>query len=112
VKMRGIKVGVVDGYRFAEGDDEAVSVTARIDEGVPVHTGAEAYIKRNLVTGIASVEIDNGPSDSPLLITALRAKATRSSPRAVRHRQGRHRGVEVGGKRRAGCGAHEHPAVR
>ena len=67
VKMRGIKVGVVDSYRFAVGGDEAVSVTARIDEGVPVHTGAEAYIKRNLVTGIASVEIDNGPSDSPLL---------------------------------------------
>jgi len=68
VKMRGIKVGVVDGYRFAKGGDEAVSVTARIDEGVPVHVGAEAYIKRNLVTGIASVEINNGPSDSPLLI--------------------------------------------
>jgi phospholipid/cholesterol/gamma-HCH transport system substrate-binding protein len=69
VKMRGIKVGVVDGYRFAEGDDEAVRVTARIDEGVPVHVGAAAYIKRNLVTGIAAVEIDNGPSDSPLLTT-------------------------------------------
>ncbi len=70
VKMRGIKVGVVAGYRFAQGGDEAVSVTARIDEGVPVHTGAEAYIKRNLVTGIATVEIDNGPSGSPLLTDA------------------------------------------
>jgi phospholipid/cholesterol/gamma-HCH transport system substrate-binding protein len=68
VKMRGIKVGVVDSYRFAVGGDEAVSVTARIDEGVPVHDGAEAYIKRNLVTGIASVEINNGPSDSALLL--------------------------------------------
>jgi phospholipid/cholesterol/gamma-HCH transport system substrate-binding protein len=68
VKMRGIKVGIVDGYRFARGGDEAVSVTARIDEGVPVHTGAVAYIKRNLVTGIAAVEIDNGPSGSPLLV--------------------------------------------
>ncbi len=67
VKIRGIKVGVVDGYRFAQGGDEAVSVTARIDEGVPVHDGAAAYIKRNLVTGIAAVEIDNGPSDKPLL---------------------------------------------
>jgi phospholipid/cholesterol/gamma-HCH transport system substrate-binding protein len=67
VKMRGIKVGVVDGYRFARGGDEAVSVTARIDEGVPIHVGAEAYIKRSLVTGIAAVEINNGPSASPLL---------------------------------------------
>ncbi|MFP5404285.1 MAG: MlaD family protein [Gammaproteobacteria bacterium] len=67
VKMRGIKVGVVDSYKFAKGGDEAVSVIARIDEGVPVHRGAVAYIKRNLVTGIASIEIDNGPSSSPLL---------------------------------------------
>lgn len=67
VKMRGIKVGVVDSYRFAQGGDEAVSVTARIDEGVPIHVGAEAYIKRNLVTGIASVEINNGPGSAPPL---------------------------------------------
>jgi len=67
VKMRGIKVGVVDGYRFSNKQEEAVAVTARIDEGVPVHTGATAFIKRNLVTGIAAVEITNGPSDSPLL---------------------------------------------
>lgn len=67
VKMRGIKVGVVDSYKFARGGDEAVSVTARIDEGVLVHQGVVAYIKRNLVTGIASVEIDNGPSAAPLL---------------------------------------------
>lgn len=70
VKMRGIKVGVVAGYRFSKGGDDAVSVTARIDEGVPVHEGAVAYIKRNLVTGIATVEINNGPGDSPLLIKA------------------------------------------
>ena len=67
VKMRGIKVGVVDSYRFAKGGDEAVSVIARIDEGVPVHQGAQAYVKRNLVTGIAAIEIDNGPGDNPLL---------------------------------------------
>jgi phospholipid/cholesterol/gamma-HCH transport system substrate-binding protein len=70
VKMRGIKVGVVDGYRFARGGDEAVSVVARIDEGVPVHQGASAFIKRNLVTGIATIEIQNGPASSPLLLKA------------------------------------------
>ncbi len=70
VKMRGIKVGVVDGYRFSSKQDEAVAVTARIDEGVPVHAGAAAFIKRNLVTGIAAVEIDNGPSDRPLINSA------------------------------------------
>jgi len=69
VKMRGIKIGVVDSYRFASGNDDAVSVLARIDEGVPVHEGAAAYIKRNLVTGIAAVEIRNGPIEAPLLAT-------------------------------------------
>jgi phospholipid/cholesterol/gamma-HCH transport system substrate-binding protein len=70
VKMRGIKVGVVDSYRFKKDkeDDEAVGVTARISEGVPVHAGAQAYIKRNLVTGIATIEINNGRSEEALLI--------------------------------------------
>lgn len=67
VKMRGIKVGVVDGYRFSNKQEEAVAVTARIDEGVPVHSGATAFIKRNLATGIAAVEITNGPIEGPLL---------------------------------------------
>lgn len=70
VKMRGIKIGVVDGYRFSSKQEEAVAVTTRIDEGVPVHVGATAFIKRNLVTGIAAVEITNGPTDGPLLNTA------------------------------------------
>ena len=67
VKMRGIKIGVVDGYRFANKGDEVVNVTARIDEGVPIHEGAAAYIKRNFVTGIATVEINNGPATEALL---------------------------------------------
>lgn len=70
VKMRGIKVGVVDGYRFSSKQEEAVAVTARIDEGVPIHDGATAFIKRNLVTGIAAIEITNGPTDGPLLSRA------------------------------------------
>lgn len=68
VKMRGIKIGVVDGYRFVEHDGEAVSVTARIESGVPVREGAVAYIKRSLVTGIASVEIRNGASGNATLV--------------------------------------------
>lgn len=75
VKMRGIKVGVVDSYRFVKDDDKAVSVTARVSEGVPVHAGAEAYIKRNLVTGIATIEINNGPADQPLLIDIPRKES-------------------------------------
>ena len=75
VKMRGIKVGVVDSYRFVQQDgQEAVSVTARVDEGVPVHQGAVAYITRNLVTNIAAVEIENGPVSGALLDDAPRGE--------------------------------------
>lgn len=67
VKMRGIKVGEVDSYRFVLGAQEAVSVRVRIDSGVPVRSSASAYIKRNLVTGIAAVEITNRDNVSPML---------------------------------------------
>ena len=67
VKMRGIKVGVVDGYRFAQGNEESVSVTVKVDAGVPVRSSAHAYVKRNLVTGIAAVEIANRDNTSPML---------------------------------------------
>jgi phospholipid/cholesterol/gamma-HCH transport system substrate-binding protein len=73
VKMRGIKVGTVDGYDFSSTRDEAVSVTARVDADLDVHRGAVAYIKRNLVTGIAAIEIVNGPNTAPRL-TATRGE--------------------------------------
>jgi phospholipid/cholesterol/gamma-HCH transport system substrate-binding protein len=69
VKMRGIKVGSVSGYDFASNRDEAVAVIARVDADLDVHQGAVAYIKRNLVTGIASIEIVNGPKTAPVLVT-------------------------------------------
>lgn len=70
VKMRGIKVGNVDGYDFASTKDEAVAVIARVDADLDVHRGAVAYVKRNLVTGIASIEIVNGPKTEPVLTAA------------------------------------------
>lgn len=67
VKMRGIKVGDVDSYRFVIGPQEAVSVRVKIDAGVPVRSSASAYVKRNLVTGIAGIEITNRDNVSPML---------------------------------------------
>lgn len=67
VKMRGIKVGEVDSYRFVIGALEAVSVRVKIDEGVPVRSSASAHVKRNLVTGIAAIEIINRDNTSPML---------------------------------------------
>ena len=67
VKMRGIKVGDVDSYHFVIGAQEAVSVRVKIDAGVPVRSSANAYVKRNLVTGIAAIEITNRDNTSPML---------------------------------------------
>ena len=69
VKMRGVKIGVVDRYRFATGGDDAVSVVVKVDAGVPVRENALAYVKRNLVTGLAAVEITNPDNTHPLLQT-------------------------------------------
>ena len=59
VKMRGIKVGVVTDYEFVSTPSEAVRVVIKIQEQTPVRQGAEAYVKRNVVTGLATIEISN-----------------------------------------------------
>lgn len=74
VKMRGIKVGEVDSYRFVIGSQEAVSMRVKIDAGVPVRTSANAHVKRNLVTGIASIEITNRDNVSPMLTSVNRGE--------------------------------------
>ena len=74
VKMRGIKVGDVDSYRFVIGAQEAVSVRVKIDAGVPVRSSASAYVKRNLVTGIAAIEITNRDNVSPMLTKVARGE--------------------------------------
>lgn len=65
VKMRGIKVGSVDSFHFDEGG--AVRVVVRIDSDVPVRTSAQAWVKRSLVTGLASIEVGNKNAEAPAL---------------------------------------------
>lgn len=67
VKMRGIDVGTVADFDFVNGREEAVAVIARVDADLDIHQGAEAYVKRNLVTGIAAIEIVNGPQTTAVL---------------------------------------------
>jgi phospholipid/cholesterol/gamma-HCH transport system substrate-binding protein len=69
VKLRGIKVGVVTDYAFVAGNKEAVRVNIKLDESTPIHINSQAYIKRNIVTGLATVEISNPDATSPLLTT-------------------------------------------
>lgn len=70
VKMRGIKVGSVTKYEFVSRPAEAVQVVIRVDENTPVRQGAQAYVKRNVVTGLATIELSNPAEQAPLLTEA------------------------------------------
>ncbi len=71
VKMRGIKVGVVDSYRFAGGGQDAVRMDVKVDQDTPIRSNAEAIVNRNIVTGVATIEIRNPDATSPLLTEVL-----------------------------------------
>jgi phospholipid/cholesterol/gamma-HCH transport system substrate-binding protein len=68
VKMRGIKVGMVSDFDFVSEPDEAVRVVIKVSDQAPVRQGAVAYVKRNVVTGLATIEIAN-PADNGKLLT-------------------------------------------
>jgi phospholipid/cholesterol/gamma-HCH transport system substrate-binding protein len=72
VKMRGIRVGMVQDLDFVSKPSEAVRVVIKVSEEAPVRQGAEAYVKRNVVTGLATIEITN-PPDHGQLLTAVPA---------------------------------------
>ena len=67
VKMRGIRVGVVSDFDFVSKPDEAVKVLIKVSEQAPVRQGAVAYVKRNVVTGLATIEITNPPDHAEFL---------------------------------------------
>lgn len=66
VRLRGVKVGKVQSYSFAR--DDAVEVLLDIREGTPVREGAQAYVERNIVTGLAAIEVVNPSTPAPLLL--------------------------------------------
>ncbi len=67
VKLRGIKVGEVSSYAFVPGSQDAVRVQIRINPATPIHADSRAVVDRNIVTGLAAIEITNPPSNSPLV---------------------------------------------
>lgn len=67
VKMKGIKVGAVTGFRISSRRPGSVEVLIRVDGSAPVRGSTRATIERQLVTGIASIRLVNGDEQSPLL---------------------------------------------
>ncbi|MDP2787291.1 MAG: MlaD family protein [Pseudomonadota bacterium] len=59
VRMQGIKVGKVADYIILPGQAKTVRVIIEVDARTPVWEGAEAVVSRNLVTGLAAIDLDN-----------------------------------------------------
>lgn len=68
VTMKGIKVGRVTGFKISEANIELVKVDLALEIGTPVKTDTRAVIQRNLLTGLAQVDLTGGTQESPLLL--------------------------------------------
>lgn len=59
VRMQGIKVGKVIDYVILPSQAKTVRVLVEVDARTPVLEGVEAVVTRNLVTGLAAVDLEN-----------------------------------------------------
>lgn len=71
VTMRGMRVGSVTGLRFSPVRPGAVEVFITVEPTTPIRQSTEAVVQRHLVTGLATVRLENKSEDSPLLAQAL-----------------------------------------
>lgn len=76
VTMRGIRVGVVEDYEIAGDDIERVNVVLKLDNGVPVKTDTKAMIKRNLLTGLAKIDLVGGTQAAEIIAGANTAEGS------------------------------------
>jgi phospholipid/cholesterol/gamma-HCH transport system substrate-binding protein len=70
VKMQGIRVGSVTGFRISPRRPGTVEVLIRVDGTTPVRTGTLANVDRHLLTGIASIHLVNPDENGPRLTEA------------------------------------------
>ena len=59
VRMQGIKVGKVVDYVILPNQAKTVRVLLEVDARTPILEGVEAVVSRNLVTGLAAVDLNN-----------------------------------------------------
>ncbi|TFW31027.1 MlaD family protein [Massilia horti] len=67
VTMRGLRVGTVTGLGFSSRIPGAVKVSILVDPSTPVRKSTRAMVDRNLITGLATVQLINSTEQSPLL---------------------------------------------
>ena len=70
VNMRGIKVGRVEQFTIERGNINRVRVRVRVDGDTPVSENTVAVISRNLLTGIARVDLQTPGTPGPALTKA------------------------------------------
>ena len=68
VNMRGINVGRVESYEIRRENINRVKVNIRVGRGTPVSTNTRAVIARNMVTGIARINLDTSGVPGPELV--------------------------------------------
>jgi phospholipid/cholesterol/gamma-HCH transport system substrate-binding protein len=67
VTMRGVKVGRVESYSISRQNINRVQVTVRIDRSSPVSTNTVAIVDRNLLTGLARINLATPGQPGPEL---------------------------------------------
>jgi len=67
VRMKGVRIGAVTGFRISAWRPGAVEVLIHVDGTAPVRQSTQAVVERHLVTGIASILLVNTTEDSPPL---------------------------------------------
>jgi phospholipid/cholesterol/gamma-HCH transport system substrate-binding protein len=74
VTMRGMRVGSVRSFRFSSRQPGAVEVFISVDSSTPVRAETRAIVDRHLITGLATVRLENWTEDSPLLTEVPRGE--------------------------------------
>ncbi|MCB0345459.1 MAG: MCE family protein [Bdellovibrionales bacterium] len=69
VTMRGIKVGSVESVAISKDNIEQLEVILSLDATTPVKTDSKAVIRRNLLTGLAWVDLTESTQEAQLLKT-------------------------------------------
>jgi len=68
VNMRGVKVGRVEDYTIERENINRVAMTLRVTRTMPVSENTSAVVARNLVTGIARINLETPGKPGPQLV--------------------------------------------
>ncbi|MCM5571839.1 MlaD family protein [Burkholderiaceae bacterium FT117] len=71
VNMRGVKVGRVQSYALSPQNINRVDVTIRVSRDTPVSQNTTAVVTRNLVTGLARIDLVTPGTPGPELVQVL-----------------------------------------